>query len=84
MPAAWTTDDQTAFLEARLDEYKVINAGSQEYAPFWTAVTHAWFQQWPAIEDIFPGRQKEDLSQPELDQLQTLVKTRKKVHFFSK
>lgn len=45
-PPTWATDEQTEYLESRIDEY-LDHQKEGTLVSFWTLLYEPWFQRWP-------------------------------------
>ena len=78
MPASWTTEEQTNFLNAELPRF--LAAQREHRAPrFMKNLAEIWFQKWSEREILFPGRSDEPLTTEENGMLGTAIEKRKKV-----
>lgn len=57
-PHQWTTKEETAFLQARLDDYKTCMP-NRRYQEFWTRLGNEWFDEFPEINRHFHKKESE-------------------------
>ena len=71
--------EQLEFLEGHLDEYKSLNLGTKKYTVFFAKIRGAWFQQWPEIDILYPGKTVNSLTDDEAHKVSTAMDERIKV-----
>ncbi|RXW15578.1 hypothetical protein EST38_g10271 [Candolleomyces aberdarensis] len=63
----WPTDDMTKFMEARKEGYITCKA-KKSYRSFFNQFNAEWCVEFPMVEELFPGRKFEGLSDDEKSQ----------------
>ena len=72
----WASDNQTAFLQARLPDYKKIKDSGASFTNFWAQLREDWFQHYPEYDVIFPGKPKSELTEAEAVAVRDAIQTR--------
>ncbi|KAG6804803.1 hypothetical protein H0H92_015447, partial [Tricholoma furcatifolium] len=63
-PLGWASPDQRNFLSSQLPSYFAAQKGG-DFTGFWATLFETWEVQFPTRENLFPGRQFQDLSADE-------------------
>jgi len=79
-PKGWTTSQQFDLLMTFFSEYENVSSGSSNYGNFWAKVTRLWFQEYPELEVLFPGREESSLTEEEAAQVGTAINATTEVH----
>ncbi|RXW15261.1 hypothetical protein EST38_g10594 [Candolleomyces aberdarensis] len=64
----WANDEQIQYLKKQMPAYQMC-IKNRKYTKFWEKLKIDWQIHFPMIEEIFPGRKFEDLSEGERSQL---------------
>jgi len=74
-PKGWATSEQVDLLMSFFGEYENISSGLSNYGSFWAKVTQHWFQEYPELERLFPGRAESSLTEEEATQVTAAINT---------
>lgn len=80
-PQRWTTQEEYDFLVALVPLF-LSYKGKKNFEPFWSKMTHDWFQKFPERDRMYPtepGMPMRDLNDAEVTALGVAVKKRKAV-----
>jgi hypothetical protein len=84
MPGAeWTTKNEWDWLNKRFDTYleRQQASGRKKYGAFWEALFTDWFQEFPEVERVFPGRTADSLTEEEKETLGKAIQNRRTVRY---
>jgi hypothetical protein len=48
----------------------------RKYTPFWDALFPDWFEEYPEVDQLFPGRTADSLTEDEKESLKEAIKAR--------
>jgi hypothetical protein len=78
-PQSWATPDQQAFLNTQVSDY--LTAQKAKSLPrFWARLYEDWFQKFPELPQVMPGKAADALSDSEKVLLGEAIRMRQKVN----
>lgn len=70
------SEEESELLWSLFDTYVTVQSSDKKYDLFWAAMTQKYYQRWPAIETLFPGRDPtgKDLNETESQKVKDFLK----------
>ena len=78
-PPSWATPDQQAFLITRVSDYLTAQK-EKSLTSFWARLYEGWFQKFPELPQVMPGKALDALSDDEKELLGDAIRVRQKVN----
>jgi hypothetical protein len=78
-PQSWVTSDQQAFLNTQVSDYLTAQK-EKSLTSFWARLYEAWFQKFPELPQVMPGKAADTLSDEEKEILRDAIRARQKVN----
>ena len=78
-PPSWATSDQQAFLTAQVSDYLTAQK-EKSLTSFWAWLYEGWFQKFPKLPQVMPGKSLYALSDDEKELLGDAIRVHQKVN----
>ena len=76
---SWVTSDQQAFLNTQVSDYLTAQK-EKSLTSFWAQLYEGWFQKFPELPQVMPGKVPDALSDDEKELLGSVIRVCQKVN----